>query len=116
MANKVVEVTVKWNGSDIEGIKRKFILGMEVMGKAMVNRARDNAPKKTGALYNSIESNTIGDQVIVHAGGQSGTHVVNYARMREFNNNLHPSTKYYMTRAFNTIVKGDINQYFKGIA
>lgn len=109
--------SVHWDGVAISNIKRNFMRGMIRMGNDMANRARYNAPYLTGALRNSIRVSEAGaSNVIVMAGGEVGRFSVPYARRREFENNAHPSTRYYMTRAFNSVVDGDITQYFKEIA
>ena len=111
------QVKMTWYQNEINQIRRNFMRGMVKMGNAMHNQAKVNAPVLSGALRNSIrvDATSSPNTVWVRAGGQVGAYNVPYARRREFENNKHPSTKYYMTRAYNRIVTGNINQYFKEI-
>ena len=53
--------------------------------------------------------------MVVRAGGHVGMFNVDYAEIREFHNRKHPATRYYMTRAFNETVSGDIGRYFREV-
>lgn len=113
----VTQAKMHWYQNEINQIRRNFMRGMVKMGIAVQNQAKINSPVLTGALRNSIrvDATSSPNTVWVRAGGQAGVYNVPYARRREFENNKHPSTKYYMTRAYNKIVTGDINKYFKEI-
>lgn len=116
MSSSSASAKLDWDEREIATIKRSFMAGLVKMGFAMRNKAVLNAPVLTGALRNSIRvTEQDNNQVIVRAGGTIGRFVVDYAELREFENNKHPQTKYYMTRAFNSVVEGNINQYFKEI-
>lgn len=130
-------VSFKWNTAKLAQVRQKFGQGLLRMGADIASKARGNAPVLTGNLVRSIridtaESST--DIVVVKAGGKVDFPVykyvknkktgkkkkvftgysIPYARRREYENNLHPGTKYYMHRAFDTVVRGNIGQYFKG--
>ncbi len=107
--------TMKWYSGSVEKIQRQFGAGLVKMGTAISNRAKTNAPYLTGALRNSIRVESETNAVYVRAGGHVGMFNVDYAEIREFHNKKHPATRYYMTRAFNEIVSGDISRYFKGV-
>lgn len=113
----MTEAKVKWYPEEINAIRTNFRKGMVKMGFAMQNQAKLNAPVLTSALRNSIRvDDTQSDAVYIRAGGQVGRFNVPYAARREFENNLHPSTRYYMTRAYNSVVTGDITKYFMEVA
>lgn len=106
----------KWNQAALNNLNREITKGLLNLGAAVASRARSNAPVDTGALKGSIrvaEQNAT--TVYVLAGGHAGRYSVPYALRREFENNLHPNKKYYMTRAVKEVARGDIKQYFKGI-
>lgn len=113
MANTV---TFKWNSGKVAGIRREVARGMLRMGADIASRARFNAPYLTGALRNSIRVTADKqDTVYVLAGGQVGGKRIDYALMREYVNKSHPGTTHYMGRAFDSVTKGNIRQYFGGI-
>lgn len=106
--------TFKWNKLVLTQVKASFTRGMLRMGYAVARQARANAPVLTGALRNSIRTTVDGkDTVYVTAGGTYGTYKVPYALRREYENNKHPGTKMYMHRAFESVQRGDISQYFR---
>lgn len=110
-------VSFKWNTAKLAQVRQKFGQGLLRMGADIASKARGNAPVLTGNLVRSIRidtAETTPERVIVKAGGSMGGFSVPYARRREYENNLHPGTKYYMHRAFDTVVRGNIGQYFKG--
>ena len=114
--SNITSAKMKWYEPEIQQIRRNFMTGMIKMGYDMSNRAKSNAPVLTGALRNSIRVDDASSNAVwVRAGGQVGAFQVDYAILREFNNNKHPNTKYYMTRAYNSVVAGDIKKYFKEI-
>lgn len=111
----------KWNSAKIEEIKLNMTRGLIRMGTKISEKARGNAPYKTGALRDSIRVTTDGRYTVyVLAGGKTvyvkGKDVeVNYAYLREFHNNLHPQTTHYMGRALDAVAQQDLRQYFKEI-
>lgn len=113
MANKV---TFTWNTGKVAGINQQVMRGLLKMGFDIASRARLNAPYLTGALRNSIRVTTDNtDTVYVLAGGQVGGSRIDYALRREYENKKHPSTTHYMGRAFDSVTKGNLYQYFGGI-
>lgn len=108
------QIEFKWNQSTLKTVKDSFTKGMLRMGHEVANRARLNAPVKSGALKNSIRTTADSNgTVYVVAGGTYGAFRVPYALRREYENNLHPGTKRYMHRAFESVTRGDISQYFR---
>lgn len=106
-----------WNTARLARVRSQFGKGMLRLGAAVASQARSNAPVKTGNLTRSIRTDATKENLVfVVAGGNAGGFSVPYARRREFENNLHPDTKYYMHRAFDTVVRrGNIAQYFKEV-
>lgn len=108
--------TMTWYPQAVEAVRRQFGAGLVKMGYAISNRAKSNAPVLTGALRNSIRVEEEGtNTVVVRAGGHVGVFNIDYAEIREFHNRKHPATRYYMTRAFNETVSGDISRYFREV-
>lgn len=106
--------TFKWNEPVLKQVKASFTRGMLRMGYAAARQARANAPVLTGALRNSIRTTVDNnDNVYVIAGGTNGIYKVPYALLREYENRKHPETKMYMHRAFESVQRGDISQYFR---
>lgn len=106
----------KWNSAKIEEIKLGMTRGLLRMGTEVASRARSNAPVLTGALRNSIRVTTDGRYTVyVLAGGSVGGKNVNYAYLREFQNNKNPQTTHYMGRALDAVAQQDLRQYFKEI-
>lgn len=72
--------------------------GLDKMSQDILNMSRMNAPILTGALRASgaISSTGLYSRVIGFG--------VPYATVREFNNNLHPNTKYYLRRATTSVL------------
>jgi len=72
-------------------------------------RSKMLAPVLTRALVNSgvIESIPNGYRV------KYGSPRVPYARKRHFENNKHPQTKYYLSKAGESVARGDKSKYFK---
>lgn len=70
--------------------------GLAAMSRDILNMAKRNAPVQTGALRNSGHTETNGDtQVVIKFGGGK----VRYALRREYENRLHPGTRFYLKRA-----------------
>lgn len=73
----------------------QYIL-LRVSQNILVNNAKINAPYLSGDLRTSIGANLSRlNQGIVIVGSP-----LPYARVREYINNLHPTTKYYLWRAY----------------
>ncbi len=99
-----------WDRGKLTEIQRKTNLGLFKMASDIGSRARFNAPVKTGALRNSIRITSEAGAVYVLAGGGR----VPYARIREYENKLHPETTHYMGRAFAEIYNSDWEQKYFG--
>lgn len=80
--------------------------GMTSLGNDIKRRATELAPVDTGALRQSSKAdvNTKGDTVRVSFNTP-------YARRRHYENNLNPSTRYYLTNAMKSIT--DVSKYFR---
>lgn len=89
--DKLVDVTVK--------------SGLNSLGNDIKKRAVILAPKDTGALRQSSKVDVGKDSVAVSFN-------MPYARRRHYENNLHPSTKLYLTNALKSIT--NVGKYFKG--
>lgn len=110
------EVRFTWKQAKIADIRRQLTVGLLKMGSDIASRARSNAPVLTGALRNSIRVTADGeDTVYVVAGGAIAGKEIKYALRREFENKKNPSTTHYMGRAFESVARGDLKKYFKGI-
>lgn len=108
--------TFKWDKQGLAMIDRAITKGLLNIGAAIAKQARNNAPVDTGALKGSIRiAERDSRHIEVLAGGHAGRFSVPYALRREFENNLHPNKRYYMTNATKTVARGDIKQYFKGL-
>lgn len=72
--------------------------GLDHMSQDILNQARMNAPILTGALRASggITATGLYSRVIGFG--------VPYSTIREFENNLHPNTKYYLKRATTNVL------------
>lgn len=105
-----------WNMAKVQDVRRQVASGLLRMGADIASRARSNAPVLTGALRNSIRVTADqNDTVYVLAGGAVAGKNVKYALRREFENKKNPQTKHYMGRAFDSVARSDISEYFKGI-
>ena len=112
----MAQTSFKWNNNAVSGLHREITRGLLNIGAAIARNARNNAPVDFGALKSSIRVAEVDSvNVNVLAGGVVGAKSVPYALRREFENNLHPQKKHYMTKAVKTVAAGDIKQYFKGI-
>ena len=101
-----------WNNGKLTEVERKTNAGLLQMGFDIASKARYNAPVRTGALRNDIRTTTSGSSVFVLAGSSR----VPYARIREYENRLHPSTTHYMGRAFSSVINSNWQEkYFGGI-
>lgn len=74
--------------------------GLNNLGTTIKNRATILAPKDSGDLRRSGKVEiTTDDKAIVSFGNSQ----VRYAKRRHYENNLHPSTKYYLTNSLKSI-------------
>lgn len=109
------KVDFKWNETTLARIRKNIATALLSLGMDTANQAQRKAPVDTGALVNSIRmSKTSDNEVVVLAGGTASGYNVPYARFREYNNNLHPNTRFYMKNALEWANK-NVNKYFKGI-
>lgn len=72
-------------------------------------RSKMLAPVLTRALVNSGVIESIPNDYRVKYGSPR----VPYARKRHFENNKHPQTKYYLSKAGESVARGDKSKYFK---
>lgn len=105
-----LDYKLTWDNGKLTDIQRKTNVGLLRMGFDIASRARYNAPVKTGALRNDIRTTTSGSSVYVLAGSSR----VPYARRREYENRLHPSTTHYMGRAFASILNSNWEETYFG--
>ena len=70
--------------------------GIARMSLDILNMAMRNAPYRTGALRSSGRTTRVSQYSYAVSFGNSQ---VNYAYYREFHNNLHPGTRFYLKRA-----------------
>jgi len=82
-----------------------MLTGLTDLGNDIEKRAVVLAPKDTGRLRNSVKVQTGKDKVTVSFNTP-------YAKRRHYENNLHPSTKLYLTEAMKSIT--NVSKYFKG--
>lgn len=75
--------------------------GLNNLGQAIRKRAIVLAPKDSGDLRRSgaVSVSTSKDEAIISFGNSD----VRYARRRHYENNMHPSTRYYLTNALKSI-------------
>lgn len=109
-----ISAKLTWNNGRLTDLQRSVNRGLLSMGFDIASRARSNAPVLTGALRNSIRVNTEQNKVFVLAGGRVNGFVVDYAKLREYENHLHPSTTHYMGRAFDSIINSNWKQKYFG--
>lgn len=105
---------LKWNNARISSLNRNTQQGLVIMAYDIANKAKGNAPYLSGALVNSIRVQPKQNSVDVVAGGTFGGKRIKYAKKREYVNNLHPSTRFYMKRALNSAMQGDWQQRYFG--
>ena len=107
-------IKIKWDNAAINDIERRTAQGLIAMAADVATHARNRAPVLTGALKGSIRvdpSRLSSYTVYVRAGGIGG---IRYARRREFENNLHPLTKHYMSNGLRDTTSGNWERFFKG--
>lgn len=100
---------IKWkNGDPNSYFVQRWRAGALNMMADVQRIAKMNAPVLTGALKNSGRLMATRDGAAVTFGSSR----VRYARRRHYVNNLHPETRYYLSRAAESVGKGDISKYF----
>lgn len=111
MSSKLV-----WNQSAISKLKTDVEKRMFSFGYKIANQAKAGAPVLSGALRDTIHvTEAQAGLVIISAGGSFAGKKVDYARKREYENQAHPNTRYYMTNAFKWGEDNVLN-FFKGVA
>lgn len=101
---------VHWrNGDPNSYFERRWRAGALNMMADVQRIAKMNAPVLTSALKNSGRLMATRDGAAVTFGSSR----VRYARRRHYENNLHPNTRYYLSRAAESVSRGDISKYFK---
>jgi hypothetical protein len=122
-----VNISIKWDNGAISQIEKRLAQGLFAMGADVATHARNRAPVADMAYYAHLAHppvpgllkgtirvdpyNTSPYVVFVRAGGIGG---VKYARRREFENNLHPQTKHYMSNGLKDTLSGNWQRFFKG--
>lgn len=104
------EYKLTWNNGKLSEVERKTNQGLFRMGFDIASKARYNAPILTGALRNDIRTTAEGSTIYVLAGSSR----VPYARRREYENRLHPSTTHYMGRAFTSVLNSNWEETYFG--
>lgn len=123
----VKAVEFKWNDQEIAKWPVRMKQGVFRMAFKIAAVARERAPYVTGALSNSIHTDTSSEEnsVFVIAGGPSYmsrppantrqiTRVVDYAAKREKGPNRNPATEHYMENALKDVMQGDWEQKYFG--
>lgn len=96
---------MKTNFSKVDKLVNVAIkAGLTSLGSDIKKRAVILAPKDSGDLRQSARVDVGNDTVTVSFNTA-------YARRRHYENNLHPSTKYYLLNAFKSIKS--VRNYFK---
>lgn len=104
------KVKLTWNNGALTELQRRMNGGILRMAFDIASRARYRAPVKSGALRNDIRVTADQHDVYVLAGSSR----VPYARRREYENNLHPETRFYMHNAFNDIMSSNWEEKYFG--
>lgn len=120
-------IKIKWDNAAINEIERRTAQGLIAMAYDVAKNARNRAPVADMAYYAHLAhppvpgllkstirvdpSMVSSYTVYVRAGGIGG---VKYARRREFENNLHPWTKHYMSNGLKDTTSGNWQRFFKG--
>lgn len=86
-------------------VSESITVGLRNLGKDVERRAIILAPIDSGDLRQSSKTQVKNDSVSVSFN-------VPYARLRHYQNNLHPSTRYYLNNALKSIT--NVRKYFKG--
>lgn len=106
----------KFNGAKIKQLRTNVDRALTIMAEDIETKAHSRAPHDSGDLKNSfrtgVEEN--GSVHFVKVGGTSDGYEVPYAKLREYENNKNPQTKFYMKNAFEEVM-GNYQKYFKGV-
>lgn len=78
--------------------------GLKLLGNDVKKRAIILAPIDSGELRQSAKVDVVSDSVEISFNTE-------YARIRHYTNNLHPSTRLYLTNALKSIT--NLKRYFK---
>ena len=103
--------TIKYTDNSAKVLKEetdKINNALAKMGTSILNRAQMYAPVLTGALR--ADGRVLKESpfsITVRFGGYS----VPYARLRHYENNKHPDTKYYLERAGNQVARQGVQYY-----
>ena len=105
----------RYNGNWPAHGLRQMSVGLVRVSTAVHKQAVINAPKRTRALANSGKFTQVSPlhYQVVFGGGR-----VPYARLREYVNHLHPSTRFYLHRAGQSVmanVAANPSAYFKNL-
>lgn len=106
----MVKTKMTWDTAKLNQIERNLFIGMINLGGAVAKAQKGHAAVESGALVNSIivqEKNS--KTVVVTAGGGK----VPYARRRNFENKLHPTTMHYFEHGAEDVLRGDITKFFR---
>ena len=116
----VTSVKFSWNEHELGVLRQELTKGLVRMGYEIASRARNTAPYRSGALRNSIRVTTESGKVYVLAGGNFAGKSIPYAAIHEYGGwtgrghaTFIPERR-YMRNASDSVLRGDINQYFKG--
>lgn len=113
----------KWNEGALSKLQKNITEALWDLGFEAEAHAKSAAPvgvypKKSGrvggALVNSIRVHKTKNQVVILAGGTIRGKYIPYARFREYNNNLHPNTRFYMKNALQW-ANDNVDEYFKDV-
>jgi hypothetical protein len=101
-------------GWDTDQLK-KLDVGMLEIATDIHRRSAILAPVLSGNLVASgrIKRNGAADYSIIY-GGNSGFNVP-YAKRRHFENRKHPQTIGYLSKAAESVSRGNLSKYFRGL-
>lgn len=87
-------------------VSQAVTVGLNRLGNDVKKRAVILAPVDTGALRQSSKVKVKGDSSVIVSFNTP------YAKLRHYQNNLHPSTRYYLNNALKSIT--NLGKYFRG--
>lgn len=101
-------------GWDTDQLK-KLDVGMLEIATDIHRRSGMLAPVLSGNLVASgrVKRNGQADYSIIYGGNSSFN--VPYAKLRHFVNKKHPQTTGYLSKAADSVSRGNISKYFKGL-
>ncbi len=109
-----IKTTLVWNKGAIKSAERDLAAGLINLAEAVAAAEGRKAPVDTSALVGSIRVEKKSEnKVEVVAGGTAKGYNVPYAFRRNFENNLHPSTRHFAEHGLEEVVRGGIGQYFR---